>query len=151
MWTYQGLRIREGRSWTNNDGVKHPSNWDIWKNDQKTAAGLVWADDPVVSAPVIDLATQKTNAIASVKQLARQLLAETDWQVVKATEVSNYNVPSNVTTYRAAVRSASNTIESSINDAADQAAFNALSVVPVVKDGNVTGKAPINDWPDEIS
>ena len=150
MWTYSGLRVREGRSWTNNEGVKHPSNWDIWTNDQKTAAGLVWSDDPVVSAPVIDLATQKTNAVASVKRMAGLLLAETDWQVIKATEVSDYTVPSEVTTYRAAVRTASNTIESAINGAADQAAFDALSDAPVDENGSPTGNAPIDDWPDEI-
>ena len=48
MWTYSGLRVREGRSWTNNEGVKHPSVVGcIWTNDQKTAAGMVWVDDPV--------------------------------------------------------------------------------------------------------
>lgn len=150
MWTYQGLRVREGRSWTNNDGIKHPSNWNIWTNDQKTAAGLAWVDDPVVSAPVIDLATQKANAIATVKAKARDLLEETDWQVIKATEVADYSVPSNVTTYRAAVRTASNTIESAINNAADQAAFNALSETPVDENGDFNGNAPIDDWPDEI-
>ena len=150
MWTYQGLRVREGRSWTNNDGIKHPSNWNIWTNDQKTAAGLAWVDDPVVSAPVIDLATQKANAIATVKAKARDLLEETDWQVIKATEVADYSVPSNVTTYRAAVRTASNTIESAINNAADQAAFNALSETPVDENGDPNGNAPIDDWPDEI-
>ena len=150
MWTYSGLRVQEGRSWTNNEGVKHPSNWDIWTSDQKTAAGLVWSDDPVVSAPVIDLATQKANAVASVKRMAGLLLAKTDWQVIKATEVSDYTVPSEVTTYRAAVRTASNTIESAINGAADQAAFDALSNAPVDENGSPTGNAPIDDWPDEI-
>jgi hypothetical protein len=150
MWTYQGLRVREGRSWANSDGVQHPSNWNIWTNDQKIAAGLAWVDDPVVSAPVIDLATQKANAIATVKAKARDLLEETDWQVVKATEVADYSVPSNVTTYRAAVRTASNTIESAINGAADQAAFNALSETPVDENGDPTGNAPIDDWPEEI-
>lgn len=151
MWLYQGLRIREGRSWTSKEGARHPSNWQIWTEEKKKAEGLVWEDDPVVSPRVVDLATQKTNAILSIKQTAKDKLSHTDWHVIKATEVSSYTIPSNITTYRAAVRTTSNTIEKSINDAADQAAFNALSVVPVDKDGNVTGKAPINDWPDEIS
>ena len=150
MWTYQGLRVREGRSWTNNEGIQHPSNWNIWTNDQKIAAGLAWVDDPVVSAPVIDLATQKANAIATVKAKARDLLEETDWQVIKATEVADYSVPSNVATYRAAVRTASNTIESAITNAADHDAFMALYNTPVDSDGNATGNAPIADWPDEI-
>jgi len=92
----------------------------------------------------------KWNAVQLVKRQAADKLAPTDWHVVKAAEVSGYTVPSEITTYRAAVRTASNTIETAINGAADHAAFMALYNVPVDDDGNPTGNAPINDWPDEI-
>ena len=92
----------------------------------------------------------KSNAIAQTKVTAGSLLAPTDWHVVKASEVSGYTVPSAITTYRAAVRTASNTIETAITNAADHAAFMALYDVPVDADGNPTGNAPINDWPDEV-
>jgi len=92
----------------------------------------------------------KSNAIAQTKVTAGSLLAPTDWMVVKAAEVSGYTVPSAVTTYRAAVRTASNTIETAITNAADHAAFMALYDVPVDANGDPTGDAPINDWPDEI-
>ena len=92
----------------------------------------------------------KSNAIAQTKVTAGSLLAPTDWMVVKAAEVSGYTVPSAVTTYRAAVRTASNTIETAITNAADHAAFMALYDVPVDANGDPTGNAPINDWPDEI-
>ena len=84
------------------------------------------------------------------KERAGNLLAPTDWMVVKAAEVSGYTVPSATTTYRAAVRTASNTIETAIDGAADHAAFLALHDAPVDADGNPTGNAPINDWPDEV-
>jgi hypothetical protein len=77
------------------------------------------------------------------------LLAPTDWKVIKATEVADYSVDAATLTYRAAVRTASNTIEAAITAAADLAAFIALYDVPVDSDGNPTGNAPINDWPDE--
>jgi hypothetical protein len=48
------------------------------------------------------------------------------------------------------VRTASNTIETAINGAADHAAFMALYNAPVDADGNPTGNAPINDWPEAI-
>ena len=92
----------------------------------------------------------KYNAVQTVKRQAADKLAATDWHVIKAAEVSGYTVPAAVTTYRAAVRTASNTIETAINGAADHAAFMALYDVPVDDDGNPTGNAPINDWPDEI-
>jgi len=83
------------------------------------------------------------------KETAASLLAPTDWQVIKATEVADYSVPSAVTTYRAAVRTASNTIEAAIDAASDMTAFMALFDVPVV-DGEPSGNAPINDWPDAL-
>ena len=92
----------------------------------------------------------KTLAIETVKAKAATLLRETDWMVIKASEVSGYTVPSEVTTYRAAVRTASNTIEAAITNAADHAAFMALYDVPVDADGVSTGNAPINDWPEAI-
>ena len=92
----------------------------------------------------------KYNAKQQVKEQAASLLANTDWQVIKATEVADYTVPAAITTYRAAVRTASNTIETAIDNAADIDAFIALYDTPVDDDGNVTGNAPINDWPDEV-
>ena len=92
----------------------------------------------------------KTLATETAKAQAASLLAPHDWQVIKATEVESYSVPSSVTTYRAAVRTASNNIETSITNAADLAAFMALYDTPVDSDGKPTGNAPINDWPDAI-
>ena len=92
----------------------------------------------------------KTLAIETTKTQAASLLAPYDWQVIKATEVESYSVPSTVTTYRAAVRAASNNIETSITNASDLAAFIALYDTPVDSNGQPTGNAPINDWPDAI-
>ena len=78
------------------------------------------------------------------KETAASLLAPTDWQVIKANEVSDYTVPSAITQYRSDVRSASNTIEIAIDAASDMTAFIALWDTP--ENGNAT----INDWPDEI-
>ena len=181
MWTYTGLRIKEGRGWTDNNGVKHPAQWTRWTDAEKTAKGLVWVADPVQydsrfytgdgTAKALDdvnavdddgnavldedgnqVVTRglKYNAIQVVKAQAAGKLAPTDWHIVKASEVSGYTVPAAVTTYRAAVRTASNTIETAINGVADHAAFMALYDVSTDSDGNPTGNAPINDWPDEI-
>ena len=92
----------------------------------------------------------KTLAIETAKTQAAGLLAPYDWQVIKATEVESYSVPSTITNYRAAVRTASNSIGTSITNAADLAAFMALYDVPVDSDGKPTGNAPIADWPDSI-
>ena len=91
----------------------------------------------------------KTQAIEQVKATAKAKLAETDWMIVKAAEVSSYTVPADVLTYRAAVRTASNTIETAVTNAADHAAFRALHDYTEDDDGNQV-VAPIADWPDEI-
>jgi len=91
----------------------------------------------------------KSNAIAQVKATAAGLLQPTDWYVTRKTEAGTA-IPSAVSDYRTAVRTASETIETAITNAADHAAFMALYDVPVDDDGNPTGNAPINDWPDEI-
>jgi len=45
-WNYKGTVIREGRSWTNDTGVKHPTSWGSWSEQEKTEAGLVFTADP---------------------------------------------------------------------------------------------------------
>lgn len=84
------------------------------------------------------------------KERAGNMLAPTDWMVVKAAEVSSYTLPTATANWRASVRTASNTIEAAIDGVADHAAFLALHDAPVDSDGNPTGNAPINDWPDEL-
>jgi hypothetical protein len=85
-----------------------------------------------------------------VKEQAAGLLSNSDWYIIRKQEDSTATIPSATATYRTAVRTASNTIETAITNAADHAAFVALFDTPVDSDGNPTGNAPINDWPDEV-
>ena len=179
-WKYNDTYIRAGRSWQDIDGITHPRNWMIWSDEDKAAAGLVWENDPAPfdnrfwwdantpkalddvnevdedGNPVMQDGEQvvtlglKSQWKATIKEQAGGLLQPTDWMVIKANEVADYTVPAEVTTYRAAVRTASNTIEASIDGAADHTAFVALFDTPVDADGNPTGNAPIADWPDEL-
>jgi len=57
----------------------------------------------------------KSQKKENIKQQASGLLTPTDWYVIKATEVDSYNVPAEMTTYRAAVRTASNDMETKID------------------------------------
>ena len=91
----------------------------------------------------------KSKAVAQAKRTAASFLAPYDWYVTRKAEKSTA-IPSSVTTYRDAVRTACAAIETSIGNAGDLAAFMALYDMPVDSDGNPTGNAPINDWPDVI-
>ena len=57
----------------------------------------------------------KTEKKRIIKNQASGLLAPTDWHVIKATEVADYNVPENITTFRADVRAKSNEMETQID------------------------------------
>ena len=88
----------------------------------------------------------KSNAIAQTKVTAAGLLAPTDWMIVRSAE-NGTDIPADTLAYRANVRAASETIETAISNATTHAAFMALYDVPVV-DGEPSGNAPINDWPE---
>jgi len=178
-WKYNDTYIRAGRSWKDSDGVTHPRNWMIWSDEEKTAAGLVWEDDPApfdnrfwwdantpkaiddVDAvdgdgnPILENGVQvvtkglKSLWIEQTKTTAGSLLANTDWYVTRHAETGTA-IPDNVSTYRAAVRTASETIESAITATTTHAEFIALFDSPVDSDGIVTGNAPINDWPEDL-
>jgi hypothetical protein len=42
MWKYNGRHIKEGKAWTDNNGIQHPANWHVWTEQEKEAVGLVW-------------------------------------------------------------------------------------------------------------
>ena len=73
------------------------------------------------------------------------MLAPTDWYVVKATEVEDYSVPSNVTTFRAGVRAKSNEMETAIDNAADVDALKTLYTYTEQEDGSIT--RPLGEFP----
>ena len=88
----------------------------------------------------------KTQLIRTIKQQASGLLAPTDWYVVKASEVSDYSVPTNIATYRASVRTKSNEMETLITNASDTPALETLYTYTEQEDGTVTrplGELPI--------
>jgi hypothetical protein len=90
----------------------------------------------------------KGQKIKMIKEQAGGLLAPTDWHVVKATEVADYSVPTNIATYRANVRSKSNEMETQINAVADVDALKALYEYTEQEDGTYT--RPLAEFPEEL-
>jgi hypothetical protein len=91
----------------------------------------------------------KTIWIRQTKQTTNNLLSKWDWQVVRKSE-KNTAIDSNVATYRDAVRTACNTIETAIINCKTLSDFIKLFDVPVDKNNVPTGNAPIYDFPKEI-
>jgi hypothetical protein len=90
----------------------------------------------------------KTEKKRIVKQQASGLLEKTDWYVVKATEVTEYNVPENITTYRANVRAKSNEMESQIDACTNVDELKALYEYTTQEDGTQT--RPLAEFPKEV-
>ena len=79
---------------------------------------------------------------------AAGLLVKTDWYVIKAADVDSYSVPSNITTYRAAVRTKVNDMETSIDNCSDVEALITLLTYTKQEDGSVT--RPLGEFPKEV-
>ena len=90
----------------------------------------------------------KTEKKRIVKQQASGLLAPTDWYVVKATEVAEYNVPENITSFRTEVRAKSNEMETQIDACTTVDELKELYEYTQQEDGTQT--RPLAEFPKEI-
>ena len=153
-WTDQN-KIDFNVVWEDDPDTSYDDKFYFAKDIEKVLGDTLWVDDDGVA--VIDTMTGsqgvtaglKTNWIAQTKTTGNSKLASTDWYVTRKAEASTA-IPSAITTYRSAVRTATGTIETAINNCANLDAFKALFVVPVDSDNNPTGKAPIYNFPDEV-
>ena len=157
-------------NWASAWSAEDKEHWGVtWQDDPDTSYDnrFYWAKDVPRSLTDINEVDENGDAlldadgnqvvtlglksiwVAQTKTTANSLLASTDWYVTRKSE-SDVAIPSTISTYRTAVRTASGTIETAINGCADLDAFKALFVVPVDSDGNPTGNSPITDFPDEV-
>ncbi len=112
-----------------------------WSNVAKDLADTGSKGDDNYSAGV------KTNEKNMVKSTAASLLEASDWMVIRAAE-GGTAVPSAVTTYRAAIRTKSNSMETAIDNASDMAAVIALDTTTYHANGDINVVATLQDWPE---
>ena len=86
--------------------------------------------------------------IEKTKKQANYLLSKSDWEITRKAEKGT-SIASATSTFRDKVRTACNTIETNINNCSSLDDFKKLFVAPTDSKGNVTGKAPIDDFPNE--
>ena len=104
----------------------------------KTASIPAVEEESYLNIISTELKSQKK---VSVKATAASLLSGSDWLVIRAAE-GGTAVPAAVATYRAAVRTASGSMETAIDDAADMDAFIALHT------NTADDVGVLNDWPE---
>ena len=169
MFKYKTQTLKPNRGWTDDNGITHPRNWNIWSTAEKTAAGVTevtedtppdsrlynWSmdrDGKITStAKAMADAGSGLNLVLGVKSTLKNevksqqgsLLAQTDWAVVRKSEKSTA-IPSNISTWRDAIRTKATAMESAIDGAANTAAVVALFLSWDV-DGNKSGI--LYDWP----
>ena len=90
----------------------------------------------------------KTEKKKIVKQQASGLLAPTDWYITKATEVADYDVPANILSFRADVRTKSNEMETMIDNCTTVDELKALYEYTEQQDGTFT--RPLPEFPKEV-
>jgi hypothetical protein len=105
--------------------------------------------DPVIeNGEQLVIKGVKSNLIAEVKAQQGARLAETDWAVVRKADTGT-DVPDNIATYRAAIRSKATEMETAISNAADTDAIAALFVTYTIEDdGSTTKSGILYDWPE---
>lgn len=131
-------------------------------DDEKTAIGITWEADSEVydnnyySAPGVPYALDTTTTddgtvygirpgiLQDQKNTAANLLAGTDWYVTRKSETDTA-IPADVTTYRAAVRTACAAREAQIAAAANVAALETLMKTAPGESGALT------QWPAPLS
>ena len=171
MFFYNATKeIRPGKSWVDDNGVRHPANWNIWDADHKKSMNITevtldarpdgrfynWIDNGLEGVANItprnldDTGSGDTLVLGlksqyklKVKEGQASLLAQTDWAVVRKADTDKA-IPSNIATWRAAIRTKATEMEKAITDAKDIDAFIAL-FLSWDGDGNKSGI--LYDWP----
>ena len=87
----------------------------------------------------------KHNAIQKVKEQQAGYLAQTDWYIIRKADVGTA-IPSNIQTWRNAIRTDATEIETAITNAADMDAFIALHITTYKEDKTVDQIATVDSW-----
>ena len=90
----------------------------------------------------------KTIFKEEVKAQAKGLLSPSDWYVIRKAEDAESTIPSNIATYRTAIRTRSNEMETQIDGASDAAAMQTLyTYTNTGTEENPVIARPLGEWP----
>ena len=164
-----GQRLRVGRPFKTADGVSYSQLWATQLSDeQKTAIGITYAADPEkidstwyvssgVYRPLDDVTVDgvttsgvRPSILEDQKNQAMSRLTSTDWYVTRKAETDTA-IPSDVATYRAAVRTACNARETEIKAVSSTEALETLMKAPATLENGDANPAALTQWPTELS
>ena len=121
--------------------------WTQLEIDDGQAPDGTSANDPKLDQDGNQMITRglKYNAIQKVKTQQAGYLAETDWYIIRKADADTA-IPSNIQTWRNAIRADATRIETAITNAADMNAFIALHNNTYNEDGTLDQIATVNSW-----
>ena len=145
--------LRAGKGWKDENDIQHPPNWNIWPIADKIAAGVteivqesppdsrfyIWSynDNGTINktAKALDDSGEgetlvlglKSNLKLDVNSQQGSLLDQTDWYIIRKADNAT-TIPSNIQTWRDAIRTKGDAMKSAIAGAADTDAIEALFV-----------------------
>jgi hypothetical protein len=96
-----------------------------------------------------NLDEEKNKKKEIIKRQANSLLAPTDWYVIKASEVTEYLIPTGISNFRTSIRTKSDEMETAIDAAGSISALKTLYTYTDDGNGNVT--RPLGEWPEEVA
>jgi hypothetical protein len=170
MWKYNGKSIRPGKSWRDDNRVLHPGNWNIWSAEHKASMDIIeiipetppdsrlytWSmnKDGTINSKAKELDDSgevlglKSNLKNEVKRQQGTLLDQTDWVIIRKADTGK-EVPTNIKTWRDAIRVKATEMENAIDAASSVDDIVKLWVTHKVDEEEKTIKSGIlYDWPE---
>jgi hypothetical protein len=168
IWKYKERTINIGQRWVDDHGTRHPKNWMNWTEEEKVQKEVkeyvcdpepdsrlyVWSMDTWGKITKTERALDddgdvlgvKSNLKNTVKNQQKSILSQTDSWIIRKADKGTA-VPSNIQTWRDAIRAKAKEMEDAIESASDTAGIVALWVVHD-EDGNKSGI--LYDWPELV-
>lgn len=165
MFKYKDKIISPNKSWKDDQGVVHPSNWHIWDSSVKKSMGIteiifeeppnsslyVWTHDEKGKIIKTAKPLNDSGSVLGVKSILKnevkhqqgQMLLNTDWAIIRKADKGTA-IPSNIQTWRDSIRTKATAMETAIDNATNTAALDALFLT-WDNSGNKSGI--LFDWP----
>ena len=164
MFKHHNIKIVPGKRWTDTHGTQHPSNWDTWSADEKAKYNITevvedsppdsrlykWSMDTdgkiTSTAKPLDDSGSGESLVLGVKSTLKNvvkdqqgsLLSQSDWAIIRKADKGTA-IPSNIQTWRDAIRAKATEMENAIDGASDIDAVAAL----FIENGGI-----LYDWPE---
>ena len=160
MWKYGSKTIEPGQGWIDDNGVRHPSNWNIWSKEEKAKYNIkefvedsppdsrlyTWVMDSEgkITSTAKDLDALKIQMKKDIQDQQFFKLSVSDWAYIRHYDTGK-DVPANIETWRNAIRSKATEMEDALAACSSVEDITKLWFV-IDKYGKKSGI--LFDWPE---